>query len=78
MAPFGFVAAIGLAGAAATIWTCIIPAILAKTLRQRVPVQEGFVVPGGNVTIYVVIVFGVLTAAFHLLAMANLLPVFKG
>ena len=78
MAPFGFVAAIGLAGAAATIWTCIIPATLAKTLRQRVPVQEGFVVPGGNVTIYVVIAFGVLTAAFHLLAMANLLPVFKG
>ncbi|MGF1684293.1 aromatic amino acid transporter [Photobacterium minamisatsumaniensis] len=78
VAPFGFVAAIGLAGAAATIWTCIIPAILAKTLRQRVPEQEGFVVPGGNVTIYVVIAFGVLTAAFHMLAMANLLPVFKG
>lgn len=78
VAPFGFVAAIGLAGAAATIWTCIIPATLAKTLRQKVPVQEGFVVPGGNVTIYAVIAFGVLTAAFHLLAMANLLPVFKG
>ncbi|MGF1732939.1 aromatic amino acid transporter [Photobacterium kasasachensis] len=78
VAPFGFVTAIGLAGAAATIWTCIIPATLAKTLRQKVPVQEGFVVPGGNVTIYAVIAFGVLTAAFHLLAMANLLPVFKG
>ncbi|MGF1693477.1 aromatic amino acid transporter [Photobacterium kagoshimensis] len=78
VAPFGFVAAIGLAGAAATIWSCIIPAVLAKTLRQKMPAQEGFVVPGGNVTVYVVIAFGVLTAAFHLMAMANLLPVFKG
>ena len=78
VAPFGFVAAIGLAGAAATIWTCIIPATLAKTLRQRAPEQEGFVVPGGNATIYVVIAFGVLTAAFHLMAMAKLLPVFNG
>ena len=52
--------------------------MLAKKLRNREPVQQGFVVPGGNITIYVVIGFGVLTAAFHLLAMANLLPVFKG
>ncbi|MGF1726017.1 aromatic amino acid transporter [Photobacterium nomapromontoriensis] len=78
IAPFGFVTAIGLAGAAATIWACIIPATLAKKLRQRESVQQGFVVPGGNVTINIVIAFGVLTAAFHLLAMANLLPVFKG
>ncbi|MGF1687985.1 aromatic amino acid transporter [Photobacterium japonica] len=78
VAPFGFVAAIGLAGAAATIWACIIPATLAKTLRQRQPEQTGFVVPGGNLTINVVITFGVLTAAFHVLAMANILPVFKG
>lgn len=78
IAPFGFVTAIGLAGAAATIWACIIPAMLAKALRQRVPAQEGFVVPGGSMTINVVITFGVLTAAFHLLAMANVLPVFKG
>ncbi|HIF9326598.1 TPA: aromatic amino acid transporter [Photobacterium damselae] len=78
IAPFGFVTAIGLAGAAATIWACIIPAMLAKKLRNREPVQQGFVVPGGNITIYVVIGFGVLTAAFHLLAIANLLPVFKG
>ncbi|SMY38329.1 aromatic amino acid transporter [Photobacterium andalusiense] len=77
-APFGFVAAIGLAGAAATIWTCIIPALLAKKLRQRQPELQGFVVPGGNVTVYAVIIFGVLTACFHLLAMADVLPIFKG
>ncbi|OBU24441.1 aromatic amino acid transporter [Photobacterium aquimaris] len=77
-APFGFVAAIGLAGAAATIWTCIIPALLAKKLRQRQPEIQGFVVPGGNVTVYAVIIFGVLTACFHLLAMADVLPIFKG
>ncbi len=77
-APFGFVAAIGLAGAAATIWTCIIPALLAKKLRQRQPELQGFVVPGGNVTVYAVMIFGVLTACFHLLAMADVLPILKG
>lgn len=77
-APFGFVAAIGLAGAAATIWTCIIPALLAKRLRLRQTEQQGFVVPGGNITVYAVIIFGVLTALFHILAMANILPVLKG
>ncbi|PSU22268.1 transposase [Photobacterium phosphoreum] len=77
-APFGFVAAIGLAGAAATIWTCIIPALLAKKLRQRQPEQQGFVVPGGNVTVYAVIIFGVLTAIFHILAMVDILPIFNG
>ncbi|MCD9472119.1 aromatic amino acid transport family protein [Photobacterium phosphoreum] len=77
-APFGFVAAIGLAGAAATIWTCIIPALLAKKLRQRQPEQQGFVVPGSNVTVYAVIIFGVLTAIFHILAMVDILPIFNG
>lgn len=77
-APFGFVAAIGLAGAAATIWTCIIPALLAKKLRQRQPELQGFVVAGGNVTVYAVMIFGVLTACFHLLAMADVLPIFNG
>ncbi len=32
--PFGFVIAIGYAGAAATVWACIIPALLARKTRQ--------------------------------------------
>ncbi|GAD30655.1 tryptophan permease [Photobacterium leiognathi lrivu.4.1] len=78
VSPFGFLTAIGLAGAAATIWACIIPALLAKKTRQCKASKEGFVVPGGNVTVYVVIGFGVVTAVFHIMAMANLLPIFKG
>ncbi|WP_060990254.1 aromatic amino acid transport family protein [Photobacterium leiognathi] len=78
VSPFGFLTAIGLAGAAATIWACIIPALLAKKTRQCKASKEGFVVPGGNVTVYVVIGFGVVTAIFHIMAMANLLPIFKG
>ena len=77
-APLGFLSAIGLAGAAATIWACIIPALLAKKTRQCKEKKDGFVVPGGNVTVYVVIGFGVVTAIFHIMAMANLLPIFKG
>ncbi|WP_318500010.1 aromatic amino acid transport family protein [Photobacterium leiognathi] len=78
VSPFGFLTAIGLAGAAATIWACIIPALLAKKTRQCKASKEGFVVPCGNVTVYVVIGFGVVTAVFHIMAMANLLPIFKG
>ena len=74
-APFGFVVAISLAGAVATIWTCIIPALLAYKLRKRYPKKQGFIVPGGNFTVYAVIIFGVLTACFHILTMVDLLPV---
>ncbi|WP_421292842.1 aromatic amino acid transporter [Aeromonas taiwanensis] len=76
--PFGFVVAIGYAGAAATVWACIIPALLAKKSRELAPEEAGFRAPGGQPMILAVIVFGVLTAIFHLMAMANLLPVYTG
>lgn len=78
MFPFGFVVAIGYAGAAATVWACIIPALLAKKSRELAPEEVGFRAPGGQPMILAVIVFGVLTAIFHLMAMANLLPVYTG
>ena len=76
--PFGFVVAIGYAGAAATVWACIIPALLAKKSRELAPQGGGFKAPGGQPMVVAVIVFGVLTAAFHLMAMAGMLPIYTG
>lgn len=76
--PTGFLIAIGYAGAVATIWTCIIPALLAKKSREKYYQEGNFTVKGGNVTVYAVIAFGVMTIAFYFLAMFNYLPVFKG
>lgn len=67
ISPLGFLKAIGYAGAIATLWTCIIPAWLAYKTKK-----------GNQAVIFLVFVFGICTAAFHLLAMADMLPVFKG
>lgn len=77
ISPFGFVKAIGYAGAIATIWTCIIPGLLVLTIRKRRDVS-GFTAPGGNTMAYLVILFGVVTAVFHILNMMDKLPVFTG
>ncbi|WP_261815434.1 aromatic amino acid transporter [Vibrio gallicus] len=76
--PFGFVIAIGYAGAAATVWACIIPALLAKKTREAKTGNGGFVAPGGQAMITVVISFGVMTALFHVLSMTGTLPTFVG
>ncbi|MGL5791567.1 MAG: aromatic amino acid transport family protein, partial [Plesiomonas shigelloides] len=76
--PFGFVVAIGYAGAAATVWACIIPALLAYKSRAMKGGQEGFIAPGGQPMIIMVILFGLLTAVFHFLSMLGHLPVFNG
>ncbi|MBY6196582.1 aromatic amino acid transporter [Vibrio hangzhouensis] len=76
--PFGFVVAIGYAGAAATVWACIIPALLAKKTREVHAEVEGFRAPGGQVMVNLVITFGVLTAIFHVLSMVGMLPTFTG
>ncbi|KOO14912.1 transposase [Vibrio xuii] len=76
--PFGFVIAIGYAGAAATVWACIIPALLVMKSRSKDNGDEGFVVPGGKFMVGLVISFGVLTAVFHFMAMAGVLPAFNG
>ncbi|MFM4997773.1 aromatic amino acid transporter [Aeromonas sanarellii] len=77
--PFGFLVAIGYAGAVATLWTCIIPPLLAWKVRATQGDKgEGFRAPGGVLMIALVIGFGVLTAAFHLLNMVDLLPAYKG
>ncbi|UAB70864.1 transposase [Vibrio sp. SCSIO 43132] len=76
--PFGFLVAIGYAGAAATLWACIIPALLVRKSRQREDGNEGFIAPGGTPFIFIVMGFGILTALFHFMSMLNLLPAFAG
>lgn len=76
--PLGFLKAIGYAGAVATIWACIIPALLVWKVRKMKDHQRGFVVGGGNIVVSAVFIFGIFTAIFHLLAMFNLLPIFRG
>ena len=75
--PNGFLMAIGFAALAATIWAAIVPAMMAYKSRKMFPDENSFRVPGGTPLVVVVILFGVLTAACHLLAMADLLPVYK-
>jgi tryptophan-specific transport protein len=76
--PFGFVIAIGYAGAAATVWACITPALLVRKSRKLSQGSEPHLAPGGNIAIAAVILFGIATAVFHFLSLAELLPLFKG
>ncbi len=75
LAPFGFVLAIGYAGAAAAVWTCIVPALLARKSRTLSGGRDGFMAPGGQLAIMLVLGFGVLTIIFHFLGLAGRLPV---
>ncbi|GIU25880.1 tryptophan permease [Shewanella sp. MBTL60-007] len=74
--PNGFLIAIGFAALAATIWAAIVPAMMAYKVRVMYPDSTSYKVPGGNAVIAIVILFGVITAACHLLAMADMLPVY--
>ncbi|QSX29959.1 tryptophan permease [Shewanella cyperi] len=74
--PDGFLVAIGFAALAATVWTLIVPGMMAHRMRRADPGYTGFKVPGGKAVILLVVAFGILTAACHLLAMAQWLPVY--
>lgn len=74
--PNGFIYAIGFAGLAATVWAVIVPALLARASRKRFA-SPHYRVWGGNKIILLVLLFGVLNAAVHILASANLLPVYR-
>ncbi|GIU21059.1 MULTISPECIES: tryptophan permease [unclassified Shewanella] len=74
--PNGFLIAIGFAALAATIWAAIVPAMMAYKVRVMYPNSTSYKVPGGNAAIAIVILFGVITAACHLLAMADMLPMY--
>lgn len=74
--PDGFIHAIGFAGLAATIWAVILPAMMAKASRKKFP-QAVYHAPGGDLLIYFVILFGLINAVIHILALFNILPVYK-
>ncbi|WP_100640772.1 aromatic amino acid transporter [Marinobacter salexigens] len=72
--PFGFVLAIGYAGAAAAVWACIVPALLARKSRTLKGGRHGFMAPGGQLGIALVLMFGGLTILFHFMGLAGWLP----
>ncbi|WP_299003965.1 tryptophan permease [uncultured Shewanella sp.] len=74
--PNGFLVAIGFAALAATLWAVIVPAMMAYQSRKLFPDSDSFRVFGGTPLIVIVILFGIMTGVCHLLAMADLLPVF--
>ncbi|HGJ5876914.1 MAG TPA: tryptophan permease [Arsenophonus sp.] len=74
--PDGFIYAIGFAGLAATIWAVIVPAMMARASRKKFP-EAVYHAPGGNLLIYFVILFGLLNVVIHILALFNILPVYK-
>ncbi len=73
--PDGFLMAIGFAGLAMTVWAAIVPALMAKASRRKFGNPQ-FKTWGGNLFVYIIIIYGLVTAACHILAMLNLLPVF--
>lgn len=75
--PLGFLKAIGYAGAVATIWTCMIPAMLAYKSRKQ-QAKSTFHVSGGLPLIASIALFGIVVAIVHFLAMFGYLPTFKG
>lgn len=74
--PNGFLYAIGFAGLAATVWAVIVPALMARASRRRFP-QSGYRAPGGRGMIAFIILFGLINAVAHCLALLGMLPVFK-
>ncbi|MDQ7729453.1 aromatic amino acid transporter [Halomonas sp. SpR8] len=72
--PFGFLIAIGYAGAAATVWTCIVPALLARKSRSLPKRESDFVAPGGNKMIYLVVFYVAAVAVIHFMGVLDLLP----
>ncbi|WP_230198412.1 tryptophan permease [Luminiphilus syltensis] len=73
--PGGFIYAIGFAGLAGAIWGIIVPALMVKSSRERSG-STMYRVWGGNGLVYAVLLFGIVTAACHLLGFFNLLPIY--
>ena len=73
--PNGFRAAIGWAGLAATVWSVIVPALMLRAARRR-GVNTGYRTPGGALLVPVLLLYGVVTAVCHVLAVFSILPEF--
>lgn len=75
--PYGFVTAITYAGLAVSFWMIIIPAFLVRSSRKKFP-NRNYKVFGGNWTIYIVILFGLLNIFCYIASQLNWIPSFKG
>ena len=75
--PYGFVAAIGYAGLAATLWAAIVPALLVKASRKKFPLAT-YKVYGGNGMIYFIIIFGLLNIFTQIGIQLGWIATFRG
>ena len=75
--PYGFVTAITYAGLAVSFWMIIIPAFLVRSSRKKFP-NSNYKVFGGNWTIYIVILFGLLNIFCYIASQMNWIPIFRG
>ena len=74
MLPNGFITAIGYAGLIVTITFILFPVIMA--MKGRREGAEGYRVPGGNLRLGLILVFGVVSVALASLDIFGLLPAF--
>lgn len=75
--PYGFVAAIGYAGLAATLWAAIVPALLVKASRKKFPLAT-YKVYGGNGMIYFIMIFGLLNIFTQIGIQLGWIATFRG
>jgi tryptophan-specific transport protein len=75
--PDGFLHAIGFAGLVLAINALIIPPLMIKKSKQQFKEADHGSFVGSNFVIHTVIALGVFYASCHILAMLNLLPVYK-
>ncbi len=75
--PYGFVAAIGYAGLAATLWAAIVPALLVRASRKKFP-HATYKVYGGNGMIYFIIIFGLLNIFTQIGIQLGWIATFRG
>lgn len=74
--PDGFLAAIGWAGLAASVWSVLVPALLVSAGRKKfAPV--GYFAPGGSTIIKILFLYGILVAVCHILFVFELLPMYQ-
>lgn len=74
--PDGFLAAIGWAGLAATIWSVIVPALMVRASRRKFA-DAAYRTPGGSLTVSALLVYGCVTAVCHVLFVFEVLPMYR-
>lgn len=74
--PDGFLAAIGWAGLAATIWSVIVPALMLRASRRKFS-SSAYRAPGGSLTVYALLLYGGVTAVCHVLFVLQVLPMYR-